>query len=140
MPTVTVKAFFVDVLDKLDKVGYDWDELVRNFPGSKNESMILVITGEGGGSWGLFLQPQAQGRQKLMIVENVKQFQPTIYVEAEAWAVKEMLTRGFSPYGLVLSYPEACSIRYSTGTSLYHLEQMSRIYERLIKAVLAPVS
>lgn len=138
--SASVKEFFVDVLAKLDKTNYNWDNLITDFPAAKGESMILVVTGEGGGSWGLFLQPEAQGRQKLMMVDNVKQFKPTIYVETEAWAVKEMLTRGFGPYGLVMAYPEACSLRYRTGTSLWHLEQMSRIYERLIKAVFASVS
>lgn len=135
--STTVKEFFVDVLAKLDKSGYDWDGLVKDFPATKDESMLLVVTGEGGGRWGLFLQPQAQGRRKLMMVDDTRQFQPTIYLEVEAWAVKEMLVKSFSPYGLVLGYPEACSIRYRTGTSLFHLEQMSRVYERLIKAVFA---
>ena len=136
----TVREFFVDVLAKLDRTSYDWDNLVADFPAAKGESMILVVTGEGGGSWGLFLQPQALGRQKLMMVDNVSQFQPSIHVKAEAWAVKEMLTRGFGPYGLVMAYPEACSLSYRTGTSLWHLEQLSRIYERLLKAVFAPAT
>ena len=139
MPNTSVKEFFAEALSKLDRQGYNWDSIEREFPGVRDESMLLAVTGDGGGRWGLFLQPQAEGSKKLMMVESLAQFSPTIYMEVDAWAIREMLVKGFSPYGLIMGYPESCHLRYNKGSSLWHLEQMSQIYQRVIEAIMKPV-